>query len=79
MQYNVTIADGDSLVDQTVEAESIEMAIAAHENGVSGHYVRLRRVGVITFQRWRKSANQAADLFEAAVERFVEEKELGTL
>lgn len=49
------------------------------ENGVSGYYVRLRRVGVITFQRWRKSGNQAADLFENAVERFVDGKELGTL
>lgn len=75
----------NSLQGKTTKGRSFTRGVVVicvetgRDNGEFVHFVTLRRAGVITFRRWRKSANQAADLFEAVVERFVDGKELGTL
>lgn len=51
----------------------------ARVDGVLGSAITVRRVGNVTWRRWRATPVSAAELFEKAVDRVVRGEEMGSL
>lgn len=57
----------------------VDFPVKRAEDGERGYGVSVKRVGNVTWRRWRASSVSAAELFEKAVDRIVRGVELGSL